>query len=193
MQYIIRFSDSIFQNWGFRSTCDYITTSLGVRKTSYISIQLFALLMGWFLTFIADWIWDPPGAALILVGMTVANAYYGFLVARARGEKWSWRKFRKTGHVIASDLLAMAILHWIITFYPYYEKGADLLFAHFAGFKFKELFVHWRQLDFKKSGLTTILGVLKLKEVQEVIDKTQGRPAPRRPRTKKPQPDAESN
>lgn len=189
MQYIIKFSDSIFQNWGFRSAADYFTTSLGVRKTSYISFQLFAFLMGWFFTFISNWIWHPPGAALILVGMTVANSYYGYQVAVARGEKWSWKKFRKTGHIIASDLLAMSILHWIITFYPYYEKGADLLFAHFAGFKFKELFVHWRQLDFKKSGLTTILGLLRLKEVEEVIEKAQARP--RVPRKPKKQADAE--
>lgn len=175
MQRLLKFPDGIFTNWGYKDTIDYFSTVFGVKRTAYLTIQFGASLMAWFFTFVSEWIWDPPGAAYILVIMTLANSYYGYLVSAARGEKWSWRKFRKTAHIIASDLLALAILHWIITLYPYYERGADLLFAHFAGFKFKELFVHWRQLDFKKGGLSTVLSLLKFKEVEELIDKTQGR------------------
>ena len=175
MQYITKFLNGLFQYWGFSSAEDYFSTALGIKRSSYVLVQVSAFFVAWLYTFVNNWIWQPPEAAFILVGMTMANAYYGYRVSKQmRNENFSWRKFRKTGHIIASDLLAMAFLHRIIMLYPYYSAGADVLFAHFAAFKFRELFVHWRLLDLKKEGLYgSVMKMLNRPEIEREIDKLQ--------------------
>lgn len=168
MQIVTNFCNEIFKNWGFDGSYDYVTTALGIKKTPFYAVQTAAFMIAWLLTFVSEWIWDPPAAAMLLVGMTCANAYYGYLANKStKGENWEWRKFRKTAHIIASDLLAMAFLHWIITLYPYYERGADVLFAHLAGFRFRELFLHWKALGYKKGSFNFTYMLDNFKAQQE--------------------------
>lgn len=173
----------IFRAWGFASGVDYVKTISGWKALT-ASVSPIALKVGFMgagvaLGFWADWIWNPPGASFLLLGMNVVNARYGYLVAkRVKHERFSRIKFQKTFSISVSDLLALAMLHWAIKYFPYYETGRDILFGYLFGYKATGIFNHWAILKLQSGDLVNhfrqwLVNVLQSRAGVEVVDSIQ--------------------
>jgi hypothetical protein len=162
------FSKVFFKEWGFTDGKDYITTVLGLKALPFFTLQLFGTAFGTVLAFFASWIWNPPGAAILIIGMTLVNARYGYLFS----------KFHRTFSIVVSDLLIMSMLHIAIKYYPYYEFAADLLFGWLLAHKGRAILHHMALLRLQEGGLTGylkeyLMKVLKQKVGADLVDNIQ--------------------
>lgn len=174
---------ALFQNWGFASLQDYVLTVVGLKGWDYVGMVLKvlgAVLAGGFV-FMANWIWEPPGAALLIICMNLLNARYGYLVARKiKGEKFSRVKFQKTLAICASDLLLMSMIHHAIQFYPYYSPLGHLLFGWLFTNRTGAILNHMADLKlqdggFKRLVIKWMLDRMKSFTTAQIVDKIQDR------------------
>ena len=182
------FFTDIFRAWGFDSPADYAKTVLGVKSmTAAITPAAFKILfvgVGLSLSMWSSWVWHPPGASFLILGMDLVNAWYGYQVARQiKGEKFSRLKFQKTFSIVVSDILAMSMIHQAIKYFPYYESGRDVLFSYLFGIRFTAIFNHWVMLKLQEGTFMGyfrewIMKVLQTKLGAQVVDSVQDRVMP---------------
>ncbi len=142
------FFTDIFRAWGFDSPADYARTVLGLKTFSAAitpaALKVAFVLLGYGLTYWGTWVWHPPGASFLILGMDVVNAWYGYQVARQiKAEKFKLIKFQKTFSVMVSDVLAMSMVHHGTQYLAHSEGLRDMLFSYLFGFKFTAIFNHW--------------------------------------------------
>lgn len=189
MIHLRTFFTDIFEQWGFDSPTDYVKTVLGVKSMTAaitpIALKVSFVALGLGLSLWTTWIWNPPGASFLILGMDLANAWYGYQVARQiKGEKFNRFKFQKTYSIIVSDILLMSMMHQAIKHYPYYASGRDVLFSYLFGFKFTGIFNHFVMLKLQSGSLVGyfrewMLKVLQTKVGAQMVDAVQGRePSP---------------
>lgn len=178
------FLTDIFRAWGFQSALDYAKTVTGVKSmTAAITpaaLKLSFVGAGLALSLWSRWVWHPPGASFLIIGMDLANAWYGYQVARQiKQEKFSRIKFQKTYSIIVSDLLLMSMIHQAIKHYPYLHDGRDVLFSYLFGSRFTGVFNHFVILKLQSGSLVGyfrewMLRVLQTKIGAQVVDSVQG-------------------
>lgn len=181
------FLTDIFRAWGFESGGDYLRTVLGVKSLTAtvtpLALKISFLLGGFGLSFWSTWIWQPPEASFLVLGMNLVNAWYGYQVAKkVKGERFSRLKFQKTASVMVSDILAMSMMHIAIKHYPYYETGRHVLFGYLFGYKLTSIFNHWVMLKLQSGSLVTyfrqwMLTMLASRMGVELVDSMQKAPA----------------
>lgn len=178
---------ALFQNWGFASLQDYLLTIMGLKGWDYVGMLLKvlgAVLAGGFV-FMANWIWEPPGAALLIICMNLLNARYGYLVARKiKGERFQRKKFQKTLAICASDLLLMSMIHHAIQFYPYYSPLGHLLFGWLFTNRVGAILNHMADLKLQDGGFKRVvikwmqerMKVLTMAQIVDNIQKDEDKP-----------------
>ncbi|KAA3438455.1 hypothetical protein [Rufibacter hautae] len=154
------FLSEIFQQWGFTNGRDYLITVLGIKAMPAWSLLLNlvgAAVTGLFV-FMAKWVWEPPGAALLIIGMELLNARYGYLVSKKiKGEPFSVKKFRRTFGMVASDVLLLSMIHHAIKFYPNYSPLSHLLFGWLFLHRAQDILKHMTDLKLQDGGLAGFL------------------------------------
>lgn len=181
------FLTDIFRAWGFQSALDYVKTVTGVKPLmaaiTPAALKVSFIGMGLCLSLWSDWVWHPPGASFLILGMDLVNAWYGYQVARQiKQERFSRIKFQKTYSIIVSDIFLMSMMHQAIKYFPYYASGRDVLFSYLFGFKFTGIFNHFVMLKLQSGSLVGyfrdwMLRVMQTKLGAEVVDSVQGRTA----------------
>lgn len=128
--------------------------------------------------FVEQWVWEPPAAALLLVGIDLFNFWYGWQVARKlRKERFSFTKAHETFGVIVSTLVLLAIIHWAILSYDYWKYAADMLFAWLFVFKTRKLLAKMAALKLQSGELGSLIGQwFKTKMAASVVDALQQTP-----------------
>lgn len=173
----------MFRAWGFRSGRDYFVTVLGLKATVLVPSQGALAVFGTGLAFWGTWVWEPPGAAFLILAMDLVNAFYGYRAnKRIRGESFSWLKFQKTWAIMVTDLFGFAMLHIAIKYYPYYSLAGDALFGYYFAYKMGQIFEHWAALKLQNGTFATyfrsyLLKLLQSKLGADLVDSIQSRPA----------------
>lgn len=182
MKQVKGFFTTFFNEWGFAGPNDYFLTILGLKTLPFFNLQLVGTVVAAGFAFCANWIWDPPGAAFLIIGMSLVNARYGYLVSKKiKGEGFRWSKFHRTFSVVVSDLLIMSLLHIAIKYYPYYSFMADLLFGWLLTHKGRAILHHMVMLNLQEGGLAGFLRkyIIKIFESKagiQVVDSLQEKP-----------------
>lgn len=167
------FLNTFFDEWGFAGPKDYFATVLGFKTIAFFNLQVLGTIVTAIFAFCADWIWNPPGAAFLIVAMTLVNARYGYLVARnIKGESFNWKKFHRTFSICVSDILVMAMIHISIKYYPSVSFMADLLFGWLASHKGIAIYKHMELLQLQAGGLITFL---KRHFLKRILDEADGK------------------
>lgn len=192
------FFTDIFKAWGFDSPTDYVKTVLGVKTFSAAitpaALKLAFVCMGYGLAMWGSWVWHPPGASFLILGMDLANFWYGYQVARQiKGEKFKGIKFQKTFSVMASDILAMSMVHHGTKYLAHSEGLRDVLFSYLFGFKFTAIFNHWILLKLQSGSFMAyfrewMMGFLNSKAGKQTVDIIQNRPPAPEPPADEPEP-----
>ena len=190
------FFTDIFRAWGFSGPADYARTVLGVKTMTAAvtpaALKVVFVLLGYGLTFWGSWVWHPPGASFLILGMDLVNAWYGYQVARQiKSEKFKLIKFQKTFSVMASDILAMSMVHHGTKYLPLSEGLRDVLFSYLFGFKFTAIFNHWVLLKLQSGSFVSyfrdwMMRFLTTKMGAQVVDSVQNRPPEPEPPTAPP-------
>ena len=152
-----KFWSSVFVDMGFAGTRDYFATVLGLKIGEFFTLKVIGAAIAAVIAFTAEWIWIQPLAIGLFVVMNFINARYGYLVAKMKGEKFSWAKFKKTHSIIVSDLLIMAMLRNAIKLHPEYAWIGDILFGWLFGDKFRAILWHMAELKLQSEGLKGVL------------------------------------
>ncbi|GAA4353043.1 hypothetical protein GCM10023185_13270 [Hymenobacter saemangeumensis] len=144
---------------------------------------MLALALGLTVGFFEKWIWNPPGAAFLILGMDLVNAWYGYKANKAlRGEPFSLRKFTRTFAIMVTDMLGFAMLHHAINFYPWFTTAGDVLFSYYFTTKLTDIWGHWKEMKLSKGEFVGLLiahisgmlaGLLKSRAAAEVVDAVQ--------------------
>ena len=164
---------------GFTSARDAMGSVLGVKvyAAPVLKIQLVmsGTLLAALISFTTRWVWDPPGALLVLVALDLLNARYGYMVAKKlKGEGFRWEEFQRTFGKVISTLILLALVRNTINAYPYYEYLADALFAWLFSYKLRKLAEKMVALKVQEGGLPKLLlGLLKSKYAPYLVDSLQ--------------------
>jgi len=172
------FWNGIFTHLGFTGMKDYFATVLGLKVGEFFSIKVIGTFVAAVIAFFAEWIWFQPLAIGLFVVMNFGNARYGYLVAKAKGEPFSWAKFKKTHSIIVSDVFIMALLHNAVKLHPEYHWIRDVLFGWLFGDKFRAILSHMAELRLQSEGLKGVLlsiakYILKTKFGTNFVDEMQ--------------------
>ena len=166
-----------FKLLGFTGAKDLLGSAFGLKAYTWplLKIQVSGTLLAVLLTFLTRWVWDPPGALLVLIALDLLNARYGFLVAKKlKGEGFKWEEFQRTFGKVTSTLILLALLKNTINAYPYYSYAADGLFAWLFTYKMRKLAAKMVALKVQEGGLPKILlGLLSSKYAPYVVDSLQ--------------------
>lgn len=166
-----------FSEWGFSGPKDYFTTVLGIKgAVATISIQ--ALLGVGFavLSFVENWIWNPPIAYFLLVLVILLDAWYGYRVAvKRKGEKFSWRKGYRTFSILGAHTLQLFFFYNLGTkVYPAAIFIAHGVFIYLTAYKVKSWLTHLALLQLQEGGLIRfILKLITSRYGQDFVDVIQ--------------------
>ncbi|MFC6998080.1 hypothetical protein [Rufibacter roseus] len=174
---------TLFQNWGFSDAEDYVGTVLGVKAMPYLALlaHFVGALIAGGVAFMAKWVWEPPGAALLIIAMDLLNARYGYLVARKiKGEVFSWKKFHRTFGIIVSDVLLLSMIHHAVQFYPYYAPLSHILFGWLFMHRVGAIVKHMADLKLQDGGLKRFLlkwisNKIRTEVGTQIVDNIQGK------------------
>lgn len=173
------FDRQMFKGWGFAGIKDYIVTIFGLNLAPFFNFQIIGSIAAGFIAWFAEWIWNPPVGAALIIAMTFINARYGYLVSKKiKKESFNFRKFNRTFSVVAADLLIMAIITTAIRIKPYYEPMADILFGWYFANKLRQIIYHMTLLKLQQGGLAQflknyILQLIKSKIGPALVDSLQ--------------------
>jgi len=176
---LIRFEHFMFQTFGFLGIRDYAKTALGLSLIPFFTFQIIGTIGLGFLTWFSDWVWNPPVGAILILSMTLVNAYYGYQVSKKiKKEHFSFQKFNRTFSIMAADLLIMAIITTSIHLYSYYEPLADILFGWYMTNKLRQILYHMSLLKLQSGGLAkflknAILTLMRSKIGDSLVDSLQ--------------------
>jgi len=152
-----KFWGGVFNELGFTGMRDYFATILGLKIGEFFTVKVISSIIAAVIAFSAEWIWIQPLAIALFISMNLVNAWYGYKVAKAKGELFSWTKFKKTHSIIVSDLLIMAMLRNAIKLHPEYAWIGDILFGWLFGDKFRAILSHMAELKLQSEGLKGVL------------------------------------
>lgn len=169
---------------GFRSGGDLLSSALGVKLYSWPAFKFY--LVGTSLTacaaFCTHWLWDPPSALFLLLFLDLANARYGWQVAKVlKKETWSWAEFQRTFGKLIATLVVLGIVRNVINAYPYYELLADAVFGWLFFTKTQKVVSKMVTLKVSEEGLPAVLmqalkWLLSTKLAPFLVDNMQQKP-----------------
>jgi hypothetical protein len=156
----VRLYSSFFKLLGFTGLKDMLASAYGLKSYAWpvLALQLSGTLLTVLAAFCAQWIWDPPLAIAVLVGLEILNTVYGLKVARTvKKEPLTWAKFERVfGKIVGTLLLLMAVKN-AINSYAYYRVLADLIFGWLFSAKLRKLVVKMVALKVAEGGLPKLM------------------------------------
>ena len=95
------FDKQVFGVWGFKGIGDYVSTVLGLSIMPFFYLQLVVAGTSAWLIWISKWIWNPPFGAILIMSMTIINAFYESKVdKRIRKLPFSFKYFQTIEQII---------------------------------------------------------------------------------------------
>jgi hypothetical protein len=180
----VRLSYSFFKLLGFTGLQDMLASAYGLKSYAWpvLAVQLSGTLLAVLVAFCAKWIWDPPLAIAVVVGLEMLDTVYGIKVARTvKKEPFTWAKFERVfGKIVGTLLLLMAVKN-AINSYAYYRVLADLIFGWLFSAKLRKLVVKMVALKVAEGGFPKLLqrfieAILASKFGPYLVDHAQGLP-----------------
>jgi hypothetical protein len=190
----VRLYSSFFKLLGFTGLQDMLASAYGLKSYAWpvLALQLSGTLLTVLVAFCAKWIWDPPLAIAVLVGLELLDTVYGLKVARTvKKEPLTWAKFERVfGKIVGTLLLLMAVKN-AINSYAYYRVLADGIFGWLFSAKLRKLVVKMVALKIAEGGLpkllqTFIASILASKFGPYLVDNAQRVPPTAQPPAAEP-------
>jgi len=180
----VRLYSSFFKLLGFTGLQDMLASAYGLKSYAWpvLAVQLSGTLLAVLVAFCAQWIWNPPLAIAVLVGLEMLDTVYGLKVARTvKKEPITWEKFERVfGKIVGTLLILMAVKN-AINSYAYYRVLADVIFGWLFSAKLRKLVVKLVALKIAEGGLPKLLrsfiqSLLASKFGPYLVDHAQGLP-----------------
>ena len=148
---------------GLHGPGDLLDSLLGIKMYKWQEFKLQAAITA-LIAFLSQWVWHPPYALAILMGLDLFNAIYGTLVSvRIQKEKFKWQEAHRTFGKLFATFLTCALLRGAIVAYPYYEPTAHILFGWLFSRKMAKLTQKMAALKVQESGMPNLVtGAIKM-------------------------------
>lgn len=156
---------------GLRGLDDLLDSMLGLKLYRWpdLKIQAAATLI---ISFLSQWVWQPPYALAILLALDAGNAVYGTLVSiRIKHQPFSWTELHRTFGKMLATVFVLALLRGAILAYPYYAPLAHVLFAWLFSRKMAKLTTKMASLKVQEIGMPNLFKAM----VQLLINSNAGR------------------
>jgi len=150
----------IFTEMGFTSASDYFATILGFKVAEFFTLKIISAFLATFIVFLSEWVWQKPLAIGLFIFMNLVNAYFGYQVAKNKGEPFSFKKLKKTLSICISDFILMAMLHNGIKLEPDFLFLGSVLFGLLFGYKFQIITAHMVELGLQSLGVKGIFTII---------------------------------
>jgi hypothetical protein len=178
----MRISYYFFKLLGFTGLQDMLASAYGLKSYAWpvLAAQVSGTLLAVLVAFCAHWIWDPPLAIAVLVGLEMLDTVYGLKVARTvKKEPFTWEKFERVFGKIVGTILLLMVVKNAINSYAYYRVLADLIFGWLFSAKLRKLVVKMVALKIAEGGLPKLLrsfieSLLASKFGPYLVDHAQG-------------------
>lgn len=178
-----------FRLLGFNGPSDLAASAYGLKSYSVflLKVQLSGTLLAAVVAFSAQWIWNPPLAMCLLLGLDLLNAWYGYQAdVKLRAGHFKWDELQRTFGKLLATVLVLALVKNAINAYEYYAYMADVVFAWLFTHKLRKVVVKMVALKVVEGGLPKLIGgLLASKFGPYIVDYVQGRPV------LKPEPETE--
>jgi hypothetical protein len=170
-----------FKLLGFAGIKDLLASALGLKSYSWGALKIYLLTtsvaaVGAFCT---HWIWNPPSALFLLLFLDLANARYGYLVAKKlKGQGFRLEEFQRTFGKLLATIIVLTIVRNAINAYSYYELLADAVFAWLFTTKTQKVVSKMVTLKVSEEGLPNVFkaalrALLNSKLGPLLVDKVQ--------------------
>ncbi len=104
---------SFLRELGFETLSELLVTVLGIKSLTLVVLQVSAASLVAGSEFLADYIYKPPSAVFIIVGLILADTLLGLLVAYNAGHKVDLRKMTRMVPIMLSHLAVMSVSYHI--------------------------------------------------------------------------------
>ena len=177
-------ADEIAKMAGFRGVGDALGSAFGLKlyPLPLLKIQLAGASLVAVGAFASQWVWEPPLAILVLLGLDVLNGIYGYRVAVSiKGEGFRWSEFNRTFAKLIATIVLLGLVKNTINSYAYYEPLADFLFGWLFTRKISKLTLKMAALKVQEQGVPKILAaavreLLRSKLGPYLVDALQTKP-----------------
>ena len=156
---------------GLRGPGDLLDSMLGLKLYRWpdLKIQAAATLI---ISFLSQWVWQPPYALAILLALDAGNAVYGTLVSiRIKRQPFSWTELHRTFGKMLATVFVLALLRGAILAYPYYSPLAHVMFAWLFSRKMAKLTTKMASLKVQEIGMPNLFKAM----VQLLLNSSAGR------------------
>ncbi|RPD46789.1 hypothetical protein DNI29_11530 [Hymenobacter sediminis] len=169
-----------FKLLGFDGPSDLVASAYGLKALPLfvLKIQVSGTLLAAIVAFSTKWIWKPPLAMVLLIGLDILNAWYGYQAdVKLRGAGFKWDELQRTFGKIVGTLLVLTLIKNLINSYEYYAYAADVVFAWLFTYKGRKLAAKMVALKVVEGGLPKLIaGLVASKFGPYIVDYIQKKP-----------------
>lgn len=169
---------------GFRNGPDLLASALGIQFYSWSAFKFYlaGASLATAAAFCTHWLWNPPSALVLLLFLDLANARYGWQVAKKlKHATWDWQEFQRTFGKLIATLIVLAVVRNLINAYDYYELLADGVFGWLFFTKTQKVVSKMVTLKVSEEGLPAVFmqalkWLLSTKLAPFLVDNAQTKP-----------------